>query len=454
MDNKFILLNPHIAQLMDLIDTSEPKARNALIFCQIKKDGDIIADLLHKGGCTSKVITDIRNARKEAKLMKYDVIFSVVSSLDCYGMELLKWLQDTIFGVSRIGIIMNENSGLYNKVYKLGVNECFYFHSIERDVLAECMASMFKKEDSFCWYERRSPAFKECGRRILAEGKSRRNLLIVGEHGSGKCSIARLIHNHGELKGNKFVVANCAAFRDEDDAHERIVGGDKLQKSPIYRSQQGLLCQSNGGTLLVDHVEKLPYHLQEMFVEVIEDGTYYDKATNIHLKYTGRLIFTAPNSLQEMVMEGKFSPRLYHAIRQSVMRVPSLYECAQDIIPLAKAFIVEICNERSIPIPSLTKGAEAALSKHLWEGNIRELYAVMSNACAIFHGNTIGELDLELIEPMGNGYQHSEEFILKKALRDTNGNISAAARILKKDRTTVTRQMSKYNLKRKDFVKA
>lgn len=439
---------------MDLIDSSETQARNALIFCQSRKDGDYIADLLHKDGCNSKVVTDIRNARAEAKKMEYDVIFSVVNSMDCLGMEFLKWLQNTVYGVNRVCITMNECTSLYNEIYKLGVNGCFYYHAIERDILAECMNAMFKGNDSFIWYERRSPAFRECGERILSEGKSTRNLLITGEHGSGKCSIARLIHSHGELRFGKFIVANCATFRDEEEAHDRIVGSANLKKNPMYRSQQGLLCQSNGGTLLVDHVEKLPYNLQEMFVAVIEEGKYYDMATKQYLVYTGRLIFTASDRLQEMVMDGKFSPRLYHTMRQSVMRVPSLYECSDDIIPLAKAFIVEICTERGIAIPELTKGAETALSKHLWTGNIRELYSVISNACSIFHGNTIGELDLDLLEPLENGYQHSDEFRLKRALRTTNGNVSAASRILKKDRTTVTRQMNKYKIKRKDFVKA
>ncbi len=454
MKDRLINSGTQVVKPMDLLDSSETQARNALIFCQSRQNGDLIADLLHKDGCSSKVITDIRDARKEAKTLKYDVIFSVVNGMDCYGMELLKWLQDTIYGVNRVGITMKESICLSNEIFKLGVNNCFYFHAIERDILAECMNAMFKSEDSFIWYERRSPAFKECGQRILAEGKSTRNLLIIGEHGCGKCSIARLIHSHGELRAGKFVVADCASFKDENEAHDRIVGSETLQKSAQFRSQQGLLCQSNEGTLLVDHVEKLPYNLQEMFVTVIEDGKYYDMATKQYLKYNGRLIFTASVNLQERVMEGKFSSRLFHAMRQSVMRVPSLYECQNDIIPLANAFISEICTERNKSIPTLTKGAETLLNNHSWPGNIRELYSVISNACTIYHGNTIGVHDLELLDPSKHVYSHSAEYKLKKALRDTNGNVSAAARLLRKDRTTLTRQMTKYKLKRKDFVKA
>lgn len=285
------------------------------------------------------------------------------------------------------------------------------------------------------------------------EAKSRQNLLITGEHGSGKCSIARIIHNHGENRG-KFIVADCASFRDEQEAHDRIVGCKDLEKSAVYRSQQGLLCQSNGGTLLVDHVERLPYNLQEMFVTIIEDGKYYDMATKKYLRYDGRIIFTAAGNLEESVMNKTFSSRLYHAMRQSVMRVPSLPECFDDIVPLANAFTKDICQKRGLDIPELTKGAEAKLKKHVWTGNIRELYSVISNACNIFHGNTIGEIDLHLLEPLDVGYHHSEEYILKKALRDTNGNISAVGRLLRKDRTTVIRHMKKYSIKRKDFVKA
>lgn len=436
-------------QLMEFNDPSGPQARNALVFSPNRMEGNEISDLLHKGGCNARVVTDIRNAKNAVQKEEYDVVFSVVAGFDSLGMEFLKWLQDTILGIRRVGITKLDNTDLTSDVYRLGVNHCFFFHSIQRDLLAECMESMFKDENSFIWYKRRSQAFKTCAERILTEGKSRRNLFIFGESGSGKCSIARLIHHHGILNG-KFVVADCVHLSNDRHAYERIVGSKDLKKTAIFRSQQGLLCQSNGGTLLVDHVEKLPLHLQEIFVSVIEEHKYYDAVTGTMRPYTGRLIFTGP-CLDDLVREGTFSSRLYHTISQSVMRVPTLAECYEDILPLANAFLEEICKERNIEKPTFTKEAEEKLQRHVWSGNLRELYSAISSSCDIFHGKTIGASDLNLLEP--DGYIHSEKFILKKALTTTHGNISAAGRLMGKDRTTIARNMKKYGLKREDFIK-
>lgn len=436
-------------QFMDFIDSTELQARNALVFSPVKAEGNEISDLLHKDGCNAKVFTDIRNAKSAVQKEEYDVIFSVVAGFDSPGMEFLKWLQDTVFGIRRVGMTKEDNTDLTSYVYRLGVNHCFFFHSIQRDLLAECMESMFKGENSFIWYQRRSPAFKTCAERILAEGNYRRTLFIFGESGSGKCSVARLIHHHSILNG-KFVVADCVHLSNDKYAYERIVGSKDLKKTAIFRSQQGLLCQSNGGTLLVDHIEKLPLHLQEIFVSVIEEQKYYDTVTGTMRPYTGRLIFTGP-CLDDLVREGTFSSRLYHTISQSVMRVPTLTECKEDILPLANAFLEEICKERNIEKPTFTKEAEEKLKNHVWSGNLRELYSSISSACDVFHGKMIGASDLNLLEP--EGYIHSEKFILKKVLTTTHGNISASSRLLGKDRTTIARNMKKYGMKREDFIK-
>lgn len=440
---------------MALFDSSEdPQARHALIFARSRDDGERMADLLSKGGCTSKIVNFISVAKKEAQTKEYDVIFSFVTGLSCDGMEYLKWLQNTIIDVRRVGIAMKQDVELTCEVFKLGVNACFYFHSIERDILAEHMDSMFSEEmDSQKWYERRSTAFKECGDRILAEAKSRLNLLIIGESGSGKCSIARIVHNHGESKHKSFVTANCVGFNDAKEAYDRIVGTRGLEKNAIYRSQLGLLAQSNGGTLLVDHVDKLPLDLQEMFVEIIESGTYFELSANKNLRYTGRMIFTASENLEEKVREGEFSARLYFAIRHNVMRVPSLAECHADIIPLAEAFITEFCLQRGLAIPSLTKGAEEKLVNHIWLGNIRELYSTISSAVTACRGTKIGIEHISLFEPYDGKYHHSEEYRLKKALKESRGNITQTGIIMGINRTTVNRKMKRYKLNRMDFVK-
>lgn len=435
---------------MELFDPSEPKAKNALIFSQTQSDGDSVAELLAKTGCRTKVVTDIRNAKKYVKGNDYDLIVSIISGRNCYGMEFLKWLQDTVFGIRRIGITKEETVTMINEVYRLGANLCFYFHSIERDILAEHLEFIFNDDGTTKWYQRRSRTFMECGERIMLEAKSRENLLITGERGTGKCSIARLIHSHSDLRNGKFVVADCSSFCNVEQAYERIVGSDNLTKCAIYRSQSGLLAQSNGGTLLVDHVEKLPEPLQNMFVSILERGVYYEVSQKKEVPFNGRIIFSATN-LEDMVMEGTFSSRLYHVMRQSVLRIPSLSECPEDILPLTEAFIVDKCARLNRDVPKLTKGAKEKLQKYVWPDNVRELFSTISTACTVFRGNTIGEDDIELLEPVDTQYRHSDKYRLKKALQQTHGNVSAAAKIIGKDRTTAIRWMKDFGYKREDF---
>lgn len=248
-------------------------------------------------------------------------------------------------------------------------------------------------------------------------------------------------------------MANCVGFQDAQEAYDRIVGTKDLPKTPMYRSQLGLLAQSNGGTLLVDHVDRLPLPLQEMLVDIIERGMYFELSADKNLRYTGRMIFTASENLEEMVRNGEFSPRLYFVITRNVLRVPTLAECHADIVPLAEAFIAEICALRNLPIRTLTKGAEEKLINHIWLWNIRELYSTISSSVISSHGTKIGVEQVKLFEPYNGKYQHSEEYRLKKALQETRGNITQTGILMGYNRTTINRKMKKYKLNRKDFVK-
>ena len=443
---------------MDLIEqeVSEQELHSALIFSPTHDRGERLADLIRsrKDGCEIKIVTDIRDAKRLSESRKYDVVFSLVNGDDCYGMEFMKWLHDNVIGVRRVGVMIQNNISLVNEVYKLGAMYCFYFHSIERDLLAENLEYIFKPDGEVKWFERRSPAFKACGERILMEAKSRGNLLITGEAGTGKCSISRLIHNHSEWRRGKFVIADCSSFKSEDEAYDRFRGAPDLQKTVMYRSQLGLLAQANEGTLMIDHIEKLPLAMHDMIVEIIEKKVYYDIRLKKDMPFSGRFMFTASEDLKERVQNGSFSKRLYFTISQSVMRLPSLSECTDDIIPFAEEFIKEFSQRRNLGIiPKLTEGAKRKLIEHVWSGNIRELYSTISSACFAFRGTTIGIGDIELFEPVDTGYRHSQIFLLKKALKTTRGNVSKAAEILKVDRTTVTRWMKNHKLDRNDFVK-
>lgn len=395
--------------------------------------------------------SDIRTAKKIVVDKTFDAVFVVIDGPDSYGMDLVRWMQEKVLCVKCIGILLHHNAPLFNEVYKLSGNNCFYFHSIARDLLAQDLEQIFSQDGKTRWYERRSPAFRECGRRILQEANLRENLLILGAQGTGKCSIARLIHFHADWHNEKFVVADCGSFLDIVEARNRIVGTPVVNKDKIVQNQQSLLAESNGGTLLVDHVERLPLDIQEIFVSVLDAGQYYDQRARRYMSYKGRIIFSSSSDLEKLTKDGMFSERLFHFMSANVMRVPTLTECQSDIIPLAESFIQEICTNRKIPLLTLTKGAKDKLQSHIYTGNVRELYGVVSGACTSTHGTTIGADDLLFLTPTDSKYRHSREYTLKKSLKETHGNITMAAKKLGVDRTTATRWMKEFGLKKEDF---
>lgn len=138
-----------------------------------------------------------------------------------------------------------------------------------------------------------------------------------------------------------------------------------------------------------------------------------------------------------MVRDGDFSKALYHCLCANMLVVPTLSECQDDIIPLAEAFIKQLCASLGNSIPKLTAGACKKLLNHVWTGNVRELYSTISQACNTFKGNTIGKDDIILQDIHEEGPIHSRRYKLRKALEYTKGNKSKAADILGIHRCTI-----------------
>lgn len=208
-------------------------------------------------------------------------------------------------------------------------------------------------------------------------------------------------------------------------------------KHPLYRNQQGLLAQANGGTLYIHEVCMLPLHVQEVLATVIQRGVFTPQNLTKEIKFTGRIILSTKVNLAEKVRDGDFSEALFHCIHSNVVIVPPLSDCQDDIIPLAECFIKQICAETGIKAPRLTKGAINKLTNHIWTGNVRELFSTISRACYEFRGETLGKDDIVLNEIPKNRESHTRHYRVQRALRQTKGNKAQAAMLLGINRSTL-----------------
>lgn len=431
-----------LKDIVPMIDTNTdpPSHRSLLIYDPRIEDGKKMETMFSLQGYDVKISKDIKTAKNILRKEDCGYLFSHVTSSDCDGMNLLRWVNDTVIGLKKYGIVAcnhHNNHELSRMIFKLGAHDCFFFDSVTVDNLAVVFVSILSCAAGLGWCERRSDAFKECTRRINQEANLSGSLLITGASGTGKSSIAQVIHAEGCRKNMPFVVADCSQYACENDAMNMLRGQSTTIKHPLYRNQQGLLSQANGGTLFIRNIHKLPPIAQEVMADVIQRHVFLPHSMSREIEFSGRIIASTSENLAELVASGDFSEKLYHLITSSVLHVPTLAECQDDVVPLANAFVNYQCTLRDYDVPKLTKGAMTKLENHIWGGNVRELYSTMSRACTEFRGDTIGKDDIILAEIHVEKYHHSRAYDVKKALHHTKGNKAAAAKILGITRATL-----------------
>ncbi|MCM1142928.1 MAG: sigma 54-interacting transcriptional regulator [Muribaculum sp.] len=430
------------------IEHAPPSVRRLLIYSSRIEDGRKIEEMISKRGFTARISTEIRDAKKIIEQKGCDCLVVAVTGEDCDGMKLLEWTNDTILSVIKYGVAISNNHTLYNKVFKLGANYCFYFDSLTIDNLTSVLDKVYCDSENFKWHQRNSCGFESCAKKILSETQKETTLLTVGAQGTGKTAIARLIHNHSPRRNYPFVVAECSHYDDPLKIMDIFKGKDTGTKNPFYKNQQGLLAQANGGTLYIHEVCHLPLNVQEVLATVVERRVFTPHNLNKEIKFSGRIIFSTKVDLGELVAKGEFSEKLYLLIHRDVLRVPPLSDCQDDIIPLAEAFIYEICKSNDGSIPILTEGAKNKLRTHIWNGNVRELYTTVSRACMEYRGSKIGKDDIILtdVSEAGSKHGHSRRYRVMKALRYTKGNKAQAAKILGVNRTTIYTWIKEENI--------
>lgn len=417
------------------IDNDPPSLRRLLIYSSRIEDGKKMEDIFSRIGKNIRTTDSVSDAKRILERHDCSMLVVAVAGKDCDGIKLLEWTNDTILGIKKVGVAMSQSHDLYNKVYKLGADHCFFFDSLVLDMLTVAIEELHKDKEH--WFHRDSGGFHGCSNRIIAESNSDATLLLAGPQGVGKSAIARLIHNNSSRRSGPFIVAECAHYMSATESMDIFRGKETGIKHPLYRNQQGLLAQANGGTLFIHEVCLLPLHVQEVLATVIQRGVFMPQNMTKEVKFNGRVIFSTKVDLAEKVRDGEFSEALYHCIHSNVLRVPPLSDCLEDVIPLAEGFISQYCESMGKSVPKLTKGAINKLNNHIWTGNVRELFSTITRACGDFRGETIGKDDIILNEIHKANDSHSRRYKIMKALRHTKGNKAQAAKVLGINRTTL-----------------
>ncbi|MGB0933781.1 MAG: sigma-54-dependent transcriptional regulator [Lishizhenia sp.] len=269
------------------------------------------------------------------------------------------------------------------------------------------------------------------------------NLLLVGDNGVGKSSLARTLHNHSKKVNETFVHVNCGVLSKDE---EWQVFNDVIDKV------------TNGGTLFFNQISQLSYTNQKKLLKFFELN---NKANEIGER-PFRIIVAENKHLIHSVKEGRFNEDLFHTIHQANIYVPALKSDVDGLLFHSNRFIQEANQRFKKSVEGLTSSAISLIKNYNWPGNLSELRLVMFKAVLNCIGNKVDlkSLPQEISEKQGNqsslthiasltlkeATERAESEFILKILKQTRQNKSKAAAILGVDRKTLYNKMAAYHL--------
>ena len=304
-----------------------------------------------------------------------------------------------------------------------------------------------------------SPAMHRILDTIRQVAPTRATVLILGESGTGKELIARAIHNLSNRNKTRFVAFNCSAFSPQLVESE-LFGHEKGAFTGASERRIGRIEQAAGGTLFLDEIGEIDGNVQVKLLRALDPGVFERVGGNQTIKTDIRLIAATNRDLARLVSEKKFREDLYYRLNVVQIRVPPLRERKEDIPLLANAFLKEISQRDNKTFRPLSLEAMEALLRYDWPGNIRELKGAIDSGVTLAIGPQVTLQDLPLTisearfsgsasldEKAGQMNLHNNEMrLILRALEETRGNRTEAAKKLGISRRTLHRRLKELNL--------
>jgi len=297
----------------------------------------------------------------------------------------------------------------------------------------------------------KSPAMKKVTELIEMVAPTEATVLITGESGTGKEVVARAIHAAGPRRFMPMVTIHCGALT-ETLLESELFGHEKGAFTGAQYRKKGKFEVADGGTVFLDEISDISLRTQTDLLRVLQEKEIVRVGGNQPIKVDFRAIAATNKNLETLVKAGTFRPDLYYRLHVFCIDLPPLRERRDDIPLLVNHFLTKLCMATSRPVPALTGEALELLMRHDWPGNVRELENAVERALVVGRGNEIrpGDFSFQLqADEMKGGktLEDIERVHIERILRETQHNLSRAARILDIDRTTLYNKLRRYGLK-------
>jgi len=309
-----------------------------------------------------------------------------------------------------------------------------------------------------------APAMVEIYERIRQVAPTRATVLIEGESGTGKELVAQSLHMLSPRKSAHFVAVHCAALSPQLLESE-LFGHEKGAFTGAAERRMGRFEEANHGTIFLDEIGEIDAATQVKLLRALGEQTIQRVGSNQSIKVDVRVVAATNKNLEAMVKEGKFRDDLFYRLDVVPIHLPPLRERREDIPLLTNVFFHEFAKQNQKKVAGLSADAQAALQRYDWPGNIRELRAAIEHAVALCRGERISLRDLpervqgkpDLISRATSGgaasssgsdlnLENMEKAFIEQALRQTERNVTEAARLLGISRRTLHRKIKTYKM--------
>jgi two-component system response regulator GlrR len=292
--------------------------------------------------------------------------------------------------------------------------------------------------------------------RLIADSDT--SVLIQGQSGTGKELLARAIHKASPRAGKSFVALNCSAI-PESLFESELFGHAKGAFTGATRDHQGLFRAAEGGTLFLDEIGDMPLGFQVKLLRALQERVIRPVGSTESIPIDVRIISATHQDLEQAREENTFREDLYYRLNVVVLELPSLSERREDIPLLANHFLRKLPDTERRGVKGFSPEAMEAMLSAPWPGNVRQLYNLVEQAVALSTTPLIpvslvqralridsGEIP-SFVEARG---QFEREY-LTQLLQITNGNVTQAARIAKRNRTEFYKLLHKHHLNPGEF---
>jgi DNA-binding NtrC family response regulator len=309
----------------------------------------------------------------------------------------------------------------------------------------------------------RSAPIKKIISEIIQVASSNFSVIIQGETGSGKSTVAELIHRLSKRSEGQFTRVDIGVIA-ETLVESELFGYEKGAFTGAERSKKGYFEIANKGTIFIDELQNMSGSVQSKLLGAVEEGRIYPVGSAKPVEIDVRIISATNTDIKRLVEEKRFREDLFFRLGEFIITLPPLRDRTGEIPSFATKFSVEACSELDKPMVEISDDALNLLVNHTWPGNIRELKNVIRRAVLLSDGTVIlpehieflmtspGEYDascsaLPLKEISSAAARNAEKAAIEKVLVISKGNKSKAASILQVDYKTILSKIKQYGIK-------